>query len=219
MDSSTDINFIPYFIGLVVCVILIGYYYEKKRTEALKLIAKNLHFSFSKVGRDLTEHKHQNFQLFSKGHGKKVKNEMWGNRNSIDVSIFGYQYTEGHGKHSSTYNQTVVSMDCNKLKFPLFELKPENTFHKIGQIFGYQDIDFENFPDFSKNYLLRGEDESKIRQLFTSRVINFFESNNDLCIEAQNNTLILYKPSNRCKPEEIARFIEEGQKVQQIFSY
>jgi len=47
-------------------------------------------------------------------------------------------------------------MDCNKLKLPFFELKPENTFHKIGQVFGYQDIDFEAFPNFSKGYLLRG---------------------------------------------------------------
>jgi len=218
MDSSADMNLVPYFIGLAVCIMLITYIYEKKRTEALKLTAKNLRFTFSKAGRGLTEHKHRNFELFSKGHGKKVKNEMWGSRRGMDVSIFGYYYTVGYGKNANKYSQTVVSMDCNKIKFPAFELKPENTFHKIGQVFGYQDIDFETFPSFSKEYLLRGEDETRIRQLFTARVIRFFESNKNLCIEAHNNTLIFYKPSKRCKPEDIEDFVEEGQRVQRVFS-
>ena len=218
MDSNTDINYLPYFLAFAACALLIGYFYEKKRTEALKLIAKNLGFSFSKSSRDQTEQKHQNFQLFSKGHGGKVKNEMWGNRNGIDISIFGYQYTESHGNNSSTYKQTVVTMNSKKLKFPTFELKPENTFHKIGQVFGYQDIDFEEFPDFSKEYLLRGDNESDIRKLFTPRIINFFESNKNLCIEAQNNTLIFYKPSKRCKPKDIEMFLAEGQRIQQIFN-
>lgn len=219
MDSSTDINFLPYFLAFTACTLLIGYIYEKRRTEALKLIARNLGFTFSKKGRDQTEQKHQNFQLFSKGYGRKVKNEMWGNRNGFDISIFGYQYTEGNGKNSSTYKQTVVTIDCKKRMFPSFELKPENTFHKIGQIFGYQDIDFETSPNFSKKYLLRGDDESKIRQLFTPRIISFFESNKNLCIEAQNNTIIFYKASKRCKPKDIEELLDKGQKIRQVFNY
>lgn len=218
MDSATELNLVPYFIGIAVCVMLIGYIYEKKRTEALMAVAKKLNFSFSNSGRDITEHKHRSFQLFSKGRRRKVKNELWGNLNGNSVSVFGYQYTVGHGKESSTYKQTVVSLDCNKLNFPLFELKPEHTFHKIGQIFGYQDIDFDSFPNFSKAYLLRGQDERKIRQLFTAKVINFFESNKNLCVEAENNTLIFYKPSTRCKPEDIAKFVEQGQSIRQAFN-
>jgi len=218
MDSTTDINYLRYFFAFAACALLIGYIYEKKRTEALKLIAKNLVFSFSKRGRHRTEQKHQNFQLFSKGHGGKVINEMWGSRNGIDISIFGYQYTEGYGKNSSTYNQTVVTMDRKKLTYPTFELKPENTFHKIGQVFGYQDIDFDTFPEFSKSYLLRGDNESEIRQLFTPRIISFFESNKNICIEAHNNTLIFYKPSKRCKPKDIEALLNEGQRIQQVFN-
>jgi len=218
MDSSTDIDILPYFLAFAACALLIGYIYEKKRTEALKLVAKSLGFSFSQKARYQTEPKHQNFQLFSKGHGSKVKNEMWGKRNGTHVSIFGYQYTVGHGKHSTTHHQTVVALDCKTLNFPTFELKPENTLHKIGQVFGYQDIDFEDSPEFSRKYLLRGDNEAKIRQLFTPRVIRFFESNQSLCIEAQNNILIFYKPSKRCKPDEISVFLAEGQRIRAAFN-
>jgi len=218
MDSSTDINFLPYFLAFAACALIISYIYEKKRTEALKLVAENLGLSFSKKARDQTKHKHQNFQLFSKGHTSRIKNEMWGNRDGMHISIFGYQYTVGHGKHSTTHHQTVVALDCKKLKFPTFELEPENTFHKIGQVFGYQDIDFEAAPEFSRKYLLRGDNEIKIRQLFTPNVIRFFESNKSLCIEAQNNTLIFYKPSKRCKPDEIEVFLAEGQRIRAAFN-
>jgi hypothetical protein len=219
MDLITENNYILYVLALAAFGSLIVFIYEKKRTDALKLIATNLGFSFSKKSRDQIEQKHQNFQLFLKGSRGKVKNEMWGNRNGIDISIFGYQYTNGIGQSSRNYQQTVLIMNCKKLKFPTFELKPENTFHKIGRVFGGQDIDFDAFPEFSKEYLLRGDNESDIRQLFTPIIINFFESNKNICIEAQNNTLIFYKPSKRLRPKEIEGFLAEGQRILQVFKY
>jgi hypothetical protein len=209
MDFSLD-NLWPYILTFMVGSLIFSYIYEKKRTEALELVARGLGFSFSKSGRETTKSKHESFELFSQGHSKKLRNELWGkDRNNI-VSIFGYSYTQGHGKNSTTYNQTVLSIKVSNLNFPKFELEPENTLHKIGQVFGYQDIDFEAFPLFSKKYLLRGNDETKIRQLFTPKVIKYFEINQNIHIEAQGNTLIFYKPSKRCKPDEIQAFYHDG---------
>ena len=151
MEFSTD-NLWLYIIILIAGSLIYSYIYEKKRTEALKLIARSLGFSFSKEGREITLSNHSNFELFSKGHSKKFRNEMWGKDKNNAVSIFGYSYTQGHGKNSSTYKQTVLSIECGELKSPKFILKPENTFHKIGQVFGYQDIDFDSFPTFSKDF-------------------------------------------------------------------
>ena len=74
------------------------------------------------------------------------------------------------------------------------------------------------FPEFSNKYLLRGGDESKIRDLFTPRVVRFFESNEKLCVEAQNNMLIFYKSSKRAKAKNIEAFLDEGQRVHQVFT-
>ena len=200
----------PYFLILVVGLLIFSYVYEKKRTEALELIAKKLGFSFSKSGRKKTKLTHEKFALFSKGSSRKLKNEIWGNNKDNKVSIFGYSYSQRSGNNSSTYKQTVLSIEDSRLDLPKFELGPENTFHKIGQVFGYQDIDFESFPVFSKKYLLRGSDEVRIRKLFTPEVIEYFEKNQNLYVEAQGRTLILYKPSERCKPDEITGFYQKG---------
>ncbi len=212
MDFSLDSVWQYIFIFLVGSFIF-SYIYEKKRTEALLLIAKKLGFTFSKSGRETTKSKHENFELFSKGQSREFKNEIWGDDKENNVSIFGYCYTEGHGKNSTTYNQTVLSIECSNLKSPHFQLKPENAFHKIGQVFGYQDIDFELYPTFSKTYLLRGNDEMKIREFFTPKAIKFFELNQGIYIEAQGNILIFYKPSKRCKPNEIKALYRDGQAV------
>lgn len=203
----------PYILIFFIGSLIFTYFYEKKRSEALELIAQSLGFSFSKSGRETTKSMHESFDLFSKGHSRKLRNEIWGNNKKNRVSIFGYSYSQSNGNNSTTYSQTVLSIENCELNFPKFELKPENTLHKIGQVFGYQDIDFESFPVFSKEYLLRGNDEVKIRALFTPEVISFFETNQNIHIEAHRNTIIFYKPSKRCKPDEIKEFYQQGQVV------
>jgi hypothetical protein len=200
----------PYILIFIVGSCVFSFSREKKQTKELELIAKKLGFSFSKSGRDKTQSIHENLELFSKGSSTQLKNEMWGKDKKNTISIFEYSYIKGRGRKSGTYNQTVLSIEFGELNLPNFELKPENTLHKIGQVFGYQDIDFELFPVFSKKYLLRGNDEIKIRALFTPTVIKYFEKNHNICIEAQKNTLIFYKSSTRCKPDEIKKFYQYG---------
>lgn len=210
MDKNT---YYLFFFILVISIWIFTYFYEKNRREILEYIATHLGFSFSKIGREHTQSQHANFELFSQGRRKKIINEMWGTHDDNQISIFGYRYTVGSGKSSTTFNQTVISIKCDKFCTPHFELKPENIFHKIGQVFGSEDIDFDAFPDFSKKYLLKGKNEVKIRELFTSEVISFFEWNLGLCVEAQGNILIVYKQNIRCKPDDIRDFLKNGKTV------
>jgi len=212
MELSGDFSWI-YIIIFIIGALLHLYLYEKKYTKKLELIADKLGFVFSKSGRELTESMHQNFELFSKSHRKILKNEMWGIDGNNNVSIFEYCYTLGNNESENTYKQTVLSIECSELNSPHFELRPKNTFHKIGQVFGYQDINFNSFPIFSKKYLLRGDDENKIQEFFTPEIIKFFESNLDICVEAQGNILIFYKASKRCKPNEIKIFYHDGKTI------
>ncbi len=69
------------------------------------------------------------------------------------------------------------------MRLPNFTLRPENLFHKIGQVFGYQDIDFDSHPEFSKRYLLKGENESEVRSTFSADTLAFYESDQKLSTE------------------------------------
>lgn len=210
MEFYTDFFWL---IAILVCIggLIFSHFYEKKRSQALTLVAKRLGLSFSLAGRQTTHSRHEHLPLFNRGRSGKIKNEMWGDTSQYSVAIFGYQYTQSNGKNSTTYRQTVLSITSTQLNLPSFVLKPENALHKIGQIFGYQDIDFEKFPEFSKRFLLRGDDEERIRSVFTSSLIRYLEKNPNLCLEAKNQTLIIYQDGQRCKTHEIKDFYQDGQ--------
>lgn len=195
-------------IALVAFIIYVAWRIEKKRTEALGALAQQLGFSFEAVPPGLAD-EHSAFQLFQQGHSRKGKNFMRGEFGGVAVAIFDYQYTTGHGKNQTTWKHTVVRVDSDKLQLPSFICKPEHIFHKLGSVFGYQDIDIEERPVFSKKYLLRGKDEDAIRKVFTRPVCDQFEANLGTNVEGLGSRLLFYN-ARRCKPENLKTYIGEG---------
>ena len=207
MEVALIIAGIVTVIGLVFWAV---WFYEKKRTEALQIIANALNFSFVRKGDDSLIRAHDHFNLFSKGRSKKVSNIMNGCSGDMNITIMDYQYTTGSGKNSTTYSQTLIVIQSNLLQLPSFSLSPENIFHKIGGIFGYKDIDFDSHPKFSKQYLLRGEDEEAIRAVFRDELLEFYEKDKGLNTEANNDKFIYYKTAKRLAPKNIQAFLQEG---------
>ena len=117
--------------------------------------------------------------------------------------------------------QTVIWFRSPQLRLPGFVMRPEDVFHKIGSAFGYQDIDFESnrtAADFSKKYLLRGADEHAIRSLFKDNVLDFFATHSGKpVLEGRGDRLILYRPGQLIRPENISVFLEEGLEVFRLF--
>ena len=113
--------------------------------------------------------------------------------------------------------QAAVSIRSPQLNLPQFALRPQHLFHRIGEVFGYQDIDFDYHPQFSKNYLLRGNNEQQVRKLFTNEVLGFFESQDGVSTEGDGDQLIFYRALTRIKPEDVHLFREEGLRVFRLF--
>ena len=87
-------------------------------------------------------------------------------------------------------------------------------FHKIGQAFGYQDIDFDAHPQFSKQYILKSENEEIIRNLFTSELIALFENEKKISAECSGYVLIIYRGGKRIAPDQI---YEAHDRLQRIY--
>ena len=198
-------------VAVVVGVIfLLCWLNEKKRTREMQELASSLKFFFApKEDFSFLASLHH-FHLLSQGHSKKVRNIMNGTANDIAVTIMDYQYTTGGGKNSHTRKQTVIAFQSSLLHLPSFALRPEHLFHKIGKAFGYQDIDFDAHPTFSKRYLLRGADEDAIRATFTDEVLSYYDQSKGLSTEADGDTLLFYRPSKRVKPKDIQSLLAQG---------
>lgn len=219
MNNISDSDLIIFFIISCSLILIIGYVYEKRRTEALQKTARSLGLSFDKtLNSNKIDNKYDCFQLFNHGHAKEVKNIIHGKRSGANLMIFGYQYTTGSGKNSSTTKQTVVSFETDRMKLPSFYLVPENFMHKIGKVFGFEDIDFDKYPNFSNAYLLRGNDSEEVRRVFSPKILNYFERNKGIYIEAKGNMIVYYRKSKRIKPDDIRDFLAEAETIFLMFS-
>lgn len=208
-------------IGAIAFVCALGaitMHLEKKRTNALSAFANSMGFTFSNQASPALLGPARSFHLFDQGHSHKIKNLIQGVANDIDVRIFDYRYTTGHGKNSHTYNQTVILFTSDRLQLPDFAMRPENMFHKIGSAFGRQDIDFDRNPTFSKNYLLRGSSEKNVRDTFTRDVLSYFEQHPNLCVEGEADTLGFYRASKKVAPEQVPTLLEEAFTVFGLFA-
>jgi hypothetical protein len=216
---------VPWFVVLVpmgvmllivAAIIYVGYLREKRRTEALQGLAEELGFDFIPKDPELLAAL-GSFHLFTQGHGKAIKNVLRGEANGLETEVFDYDYTTGGGKSSTTWRQTVICFRLDGPELPAFSLRPENVLHRIGAWFGYQDINFEDFPVFSKSYLLQGPSETAIRDLFTERLLTYYEGRPGLNTEGGGNRLLFYRHGKRVDPEKFRAFLEEGFEVLAAF--
>lgn len=209
--------FVLFFIFVIV-VVGITTYFEHKRTAAIQTFASTIGFTFTGRDRDAIAPYVQNFELFQKGRNRRVKNLIYGPFSNATIYLFDYSYVTGRGKRSNISVQTVVLFHSPSLKLPPFSLVPENILHRVVEQFSYGDIDFDDYPKFSKQYLLRGENEALIRQTFNRAVLSFYESKPGLCTEGSGSQLVYYQIRQRVKPDKLRSMLDSAQQAYRLFA-
>jgi hypothetical protein len=150
------------------------------------------------------------FELFRSGGSRKLKNLMTSPAGDPRAVLFEYSYTTSSGKSRQTHRQTVFYATCDALRLPAFSLRPENFLHRIAGAFGYQDIDLERRPEFSRMFLLRGADEVQVRAAFSDAVAEFFETRAGMCAAGEGRELLLWQPGRVAKTDELEALIGAG---------
>lgn len=194
-------------IALIVGLVIYSNQKEKERRQALQGVAAQLGWNFAPTAPMNMIAGLDRFALFTQGHSKQIKNFMYGEAQGVKGAAFDYVFVTGSGKHRHTHFQTVVYLEPVKLNLPVFALRPENFVTKVLTAFGYQDIDFGQRPDFSSQFILRGQDEPAIRQTFNDRVLSFYESYPGTSTDAGGNQLFLFRAGTRCEPAEIESYV------------
>ena len=124
--------------------------------------------------------------------------------------ISDYRYTTGGGKNSTTHTQTICIIRDPNLELPGIYMRREHGFiDALGQMFGGQDIDFEEDPDFSKTFVLQGDNEEQVRQIFTPELRSLFGARvkEFSVFEAAQDT-IMVATGRYLKPEKVKELLE-----------
>jgi len=183
-----------------ICVLLYLALCERKRKKELKKVSFETGFTYSPAA----DIELPDLELFRKGHARSKSNLLTTSESGITWSIFDYHYSVGR----RTRKQTVVMAQLDR-ELPEFSLSQEYFYHRIGEIMGFKDIDFEEYPEFSQKYRLKGKDENRIRQLFTPRVILTISQQMEGHVEAKGNFIIVYTPDKRVKAADLYEFFQK----------
>ena len=154
------------------------------------------------------------FRRFQGSMRPRLWNWMRGERDGTSVSLFDYD--EGHSQRDIGSIRTLAWIEDPSLTLPPFSLVPIPSRHvlpkirvaqALGGLVGHsrhndREIAMPTHPEFENQYLLRGQDETALRRVFTDRVLRFFCENQGWMVEGDGKRLLL----NRLSAEEVRTY-------------
>jgi hypothetical protein len=202
--------FMALTVAAVVAAIVVARRVSQERADGLRALAAELGWTYLERVDFHAVPDLERFELFKSGRSKRLSNLLTSPAGERRAILFDYKYVTGSGKSSHTHRQTVFYATTDDLTLPPFSLRPENFLHRFAQLFGYQDIDFSGRPEFSRLFLLRGEDEARLRTAFNEEVLRFFEERPGRCAAALGGELLLWIPGKYASPGDAKALIAEG---------
>lgn len=160
----------------------------------------------------------KNFHFFEIRPIERKLNCLNGIYKDLNVSweIADVTFSEGAAFTAETFNTTLMLLKLNK-KIPIFTMEKEgvleNIFDKVMAFTGYKDIDFKMYPDFSKKFLIMGNEESEIRSFFSDDIVRFFENHQIYHLESNGEALIIFDKIKLARTDETVAFINYGKEL------
>lgn len=207
MELAVPIAAVLVLAGGIIWVIIMV---EKKRTAAWEAIGNRLGAQF--MPKSSAEYTRFSFQLFNSGSSRKMKNHLKWVSEGVTVHLSDYQYTvrtyTGKSNTSKTYKQTVCILEKEGLDLPRSFLRRQVAFLDwMGSKFGAQDINFPEDPDFSKAFLLKG-DETRTPQVFGPELRqHLLQNRKEFKTLEMSGPAIMVNFGKRRKPEEYAELV------------
>lgn len=202
---------ILFLVGLVtVYAVYISKKQENERLVRLKEMALRSGFSYSEnININVDDVLTVGVKM-----GGKIWNVLTATRQGVVWRIFDYRFGIGKKIHL----QTVFMAETGR-KFPAFSLMRETFLKKFDKLTGnLNDLTFDKNPSFSKQYILNGEDENSIRNLFNPNILHYFETHPlNGTIYAHENKIVFYQQDKRLAPEEMMPILEEVTTVISLF--
>jgi hypothetical protein len=188
-----------------------------RRTERVRAVADRIGGTFREKVPWETIPGLDRFELFRPGRSKRILNALATPPDGPHAVVFDYHYETGSGNSRTVHRQTVCYLVEDTLDLPSFSLRPERFYHRVAGVFGYADIDFDDRPEFSRLFLLRGDDEARIRRSFDGRVTSFFERRGGVCTAGVGRELLFWRPGRLIDASEYDALIADTAELAEHF--
>jgi hypothetical protein len=156
--------------------------------------------------------------FFHQGSYRKWRHEISGSMGGHQFAAFEYLYTVSTGRSTYTYREAIVKWENSDTNLPYFIVAPETFINRIGQsLFGAQDVDFPEDPEFSSAYVLKG-DPTSVTALFTPAVRGFLTANPGQHVAGAGHVLFWWRANQELPPAPyLDPFLSAGAEVARLF--
>lgn len=203
--------------ALVAVVAVISRAQERKRRAAYEEFSLIRGFTFEAQRPNGERRFSEVFEPFNEGRRRTWGYTISGNKNQEPFTAFEYKWVTGSGKNASAHRLSGIVWERETVSLPKFGLSPEGWFTGLGELFGMQDIDFPDSPEFSKTYRLKGPDEPSVRQLFTEELRRFFEATPNQHVAGGGRFLFWFRNVHLPSADQLDEWLEQGDHVRRRF--
>ncbi len=178
------------FLGvLLIALIFSSKIAAKRKLEFQGLTSQFLTtYNFEKVTFISSDLYKQGFSIFDLNSYEQIENILKKNNRADDTYIFDFNYANNNG---SVTQRAIFIRFPNKTMYN-FDLKPEKMFDKIKQKLGSEDIDFQEFKEFSQKYALHSLDRKTVEAKFPNELIKILQNKDGVIIESRKNCMLIY---------------------------
>lgn len=190
---------------------------ERKRRAAYEEFSLVRGFRFDAERPEEERRLQDAFDLFNQGRRRTWGYTITGTKNRVPFTAFEYGWVTGGGKSSTHHRICAVVWEKETAAFPRFHLSPEGWFARLGDLFGMQDIDFDDSPEFSRAYRLKGPDEGQVRALLTQEIRQFFAATPDQKVAGSGRFLIWWQDGRLPPVDRLDEWLEQADHVRRRF--
>ncbi|MEK7120806.1 MAG: hypothetical protein AAB840_01825 [Patescibacteria group bacterium] len=206
---------LPFFIiSLSLIPIYVAFLYIKATKQFMRHFAKinGLLYSETAVLESVSG------RLFQVGHSQSITNVISGAHLQYPIRIFNYKYTVGSGKHSQTYNFTILEMSFEKTVFPHIILQSKKMWGYAGyDILGnIQDSKIHLVGPFEDVFQLYSENgyEIEVLQIFTPEILSHLQENaKNFSIEFSANHMYIFDDKTLGTMKELNTLFDVSKKI------
>ncbi len=202
------------FAIIAAVVVIVVAVRAKLRTDGWRQVAADLGLSFPGRDNDLLE-RFGHLRMLSRGHSRRMTNVLAGDAREVEINVGDYTYTTGRGKTSQAHRQTVCILQSRELNVPHCFLRPNSPqFDFLGELFSGRNIGFDDDPKFSHAYVLQGESENAIREIFDPAVRAWFvqRRGDNLHFEAFDHALMFHS-ARQVLPEQTRGVMQQALEI------
>ncbi len=218
MEGAVPILFIALIICLVITAAIFGWLQEKRRREAFQQLAARLGMFYTQRDTGLA----QGLSFLDKlrqGSNRYAMNILQGPYEGFSAMVFDFHYetysTDSKGRRQTHHHYMSFFVLKEGIAYPELVIYPETFFSKIGQMLGYDDIDFESI-EFSKAFVVRSKDKRFAYDICHTRMMEYLLRHRELCIEI-DGPCVSISFDKRLEPEEIEPKLRQLMEIRRLF--